>query len=58
MYLPCENKLTHTHVNRWRGAPAVKTWLPTVVVGGDADRIKKHASGHRNLTPMNTDDTS
>ena len=58
MYSPWENKLPHTYVNQWRGAPSVKTWLPTVVVGGDTDRIKKHANGHRNLRPRNTGDAT
>ena len=49
MYSPWENKLPHTYVNRWRGAPAVKTWLPTIVVGGDAECFNKNDHSQSNL---------
>ena len=49
MYSPWENKLPHTYVNQWRGAPSVKTWLPTIVVGGDAECFNKNDHSQSNL---------
>lgn len=55
----CISALVHASTNTWLLAiyascqAMAKTWLPTVIVGGDADCIKSKDSRHGTLTPSN-----